>query len=49
MFSDEMLRKMQKVEAKLTPEAYTKIKILWRGMKDRSMDIEEFSSRLAAA
>jgi hypothetical protein len=39
---DEMLRKMQKAEAKLNPEAYAKTKILWRGMKDRSMDIEEF-------
>ena len=33
-------RKMQKVEAKLEPEAYANVKILWRGMKDRSMDIE---------
>jgi hypothetical protein len=39
---DEMLRKMQKVEAKLTPEEYTKTKILWRGMKDRSLNIDEF-------
>jgi len=31
---------MQKVEAKLEPEAYANVKILWRGMKDRSMDIE---------
>jgi hypothetical protein len=40
---DEMLRKMQKAEAKLNPEAYAMTKILWRGMKDRSMDIEEFN------
>ena len=39
---DEMLRKMQKVEAKLDPEAYANTKILWRGMKDGRMDIEGF-------
>ena len=39
---DEALKKMRKVEARQNPEGYTQTKILWRGMKDRDLDLDEF-------
>ena len=39
---DEALGKMRKVEAKQNREGYAQTKILWRGMKDRDLDLDEF-------
>jgi len=39
---DEALKKMRKVEARQNPERYNQTKILWRGMRDRDLDLDEF-------
>jgi len=41
----EGLLKLRKVGAKTDPEGYATTKYLWRGMKDREMDLEAFKTR----
>jgi len=41
----EGLKMLRKVGAKTDPEGYAKTKYLWRGMKDREMDLEAFKAR----
>ena len=39
---NEALKKLRKVVAKERPQEYNKVKVLWRGMKDMTLDFEEF-------
>ena len=39
---NEALKKLRKVVAKEKPHEYNKVKVLWRGMKDMTLDFEEF-------
>mmetsp|Transcript_37643 Transcript_37643/g.94374 ORF Transcript_37643/g.94374 Transcript_37643/m.94374 type:complete len:518 (-) Transcript_37643:436-1989(-) len=41
----EGLKMLRKVAAKTDPESYAKTMYLWRGMKDREMDVEAFKAR----
>jgi len=41
----EGLKMLRKVGAKMDPEGYAKTKYLWRGMKDREIDLEVFKVR----
>ena len=38
---NEALKKLKKVEAKLKPDEYNKVKLLYRGMKNMTLDFEE--------
>ena len=42
------MHRMQ-VEARLRPAAYNKVKFLWRGMKNRVLDTDEFFAEVRAA
>jgi len=39
---NEALKKLRKVVAKQKPHEYNKVKVLWRGMKDMTLDFEAF-------
>ena len=39
---NEALKKLRKVVAKERPQEYNKVKVLWRGMKDMTLDFEQF-------
>jgi hypothetical protein len=38
----EALKKLRRVVAKENPDEYNKVKVLWRGMKDMTLDFEAF-------
>jgi hypothetical protein len=39
---DEALFRIRKVEARQNPERYNRTEVLWRGMKDRDLDLDKF-------
>jgi len=41
-FLDEALKKIRKVEARQNPERYNTEQILWRGMRDVDLDLDQF-------
>ena len=42
---NDALKKLRKVKAKENPNEYNQIKYLWRGMKDMTLDFEEFKRK----
>ena len=41
---NEALKKLRKVVAKERPQEYNKVKVLWRGMKDMTLDFAQVTS-----
>ena len=40
LFLDEAITKLRTVDARLRPSEYNKIKYLWRGMKNKTLDAQ---------
>ena len=41
---NEALKKLRKVVAKERPQEYNKVKVLWRGMKDMTLDFAQVTT-----